>query len=116
MPYELFWQGPLDAVYHYAEKTRIEYERKRKELDLKCWMAGRYTRDAILSIYPALNPMAGKSPKQYPYPEKPYTLLEEDEKKKSDEQKRREIYDQVSAWANRMKSKSKVLKGGKING
>ena len=116
MPYDLFWLGAMDAVYHYSEKAKLEYELKRKELDLRCWLTGSYTREAILSIYQHLNPMAGKSAKQIPYPEKPRTMLREDEQKKSDEQKRKEIYDQFSAWAKSFKSTPKVLKGGKING
>lgn len=117
MPYDLYWQGPLDAFFLYLEKTRIEYERKRRELDLAGWTLGSYTRDAMMSVYRAFNPMAGKTAKDYPYPEKPRIMLADDEKKKSEEAKRKEIYDQFSAWAKSFKGRPKpTRKGEKTNG
>lgn len=107
MSYDLYWQGPLDAFYLYAEKTRMEYERKQRELDLAGWMFGLYTRDAILSMYKFLNPMAGKNAKDHPYPEKPRIQLSDEDKKKSEEVKRKEFYDQVSAWAKSFKARPK---------
>lgn len=115
MGYDLYWQGPLDAVYQYSEKTRLEYERMRKEMDFKSWLVGRYVRDAVLSVYPWLNPMAGKGAKQIPYPEKPYTVQAEEERQKTEEQKRKEIYAELSAWVSSFKA-SKVLKGGEKDG
>lgn len=115
MPYDLYWHGPLDAFFLYAEKTRLEYERKRKEMDLNCWLMGSYTRDAILSIYQTLNPMVGKNAKRIPYPEKPRTILDEEDKRKSEELKRKEIYDQISAWAKSFKGRPKQKRKGEKN-
>lgn len=111
MPYDLYWNGPPNAFFFYIEKTRIEYERRRKELDLSCWLMGSYTRDAILSIYRALNPMVNKNAKDFPYPEKPREALREEEKRRTEEEKRRKIYDQISAWANNIKGRRKRFKG-----
>lgn len=117
MPYDLYWNGASDAFFLYCEKTRREYERKQRELDLAGWLFGAYTRDAVLSIYQALNPMAGKSAKEIPYPEKPRIQLSDDEKRKSVEDKRREIYEQFSAWAKAFKERPKpIRKGEKTDG
>jgi hypothetical protein len=117
MPYDLYWNGASDAFFLYCEKTKREYERKQRELDFAGWMLGLYTRDAILSIYQALNPMAGKNAKEFPYPEKPRIQLSDEDKKKSEEAKRREIYEQFSAWAKAFKDRPKPKrKEEKTNG
>lgn len=71
MPYDLYWNGPINAYFIYAEKARAEEERHRNEMLDTVWLRGQYTVKALMSIYKLFNPMVGKDAPSYPYPEKP---------------------------------------------
>jgi len=86
MPYELYWRGPLSAYFIYAEKARMEFERRQEEMNSRAYLNGLYTREALLSVYHVFNPYAGNNPKIFPYPSKPIKpkkpLTPEQERKK----------------------------------
>jgi hypothetical protein len=88
MPYELFWHGPLSAYFIYAEKARVEFERKQDEMNNRAYLNGLYTREALLSVYHMFNPYAGKNARILPYPSKPIKpkkpLTPEQERKKEE--------------------------------
>lgn len=91
MSYDLYWWGPLDAYYIYAEKARREAERKQREVDISAWRAGLYVRDALLSVYHLFNPMVGKKAKTVDYPDKPYTMKMEKRREETLEDKQERI-------------------------
>jgi len=57
MPYELYWRGPLNAIFIYAEKARIERERENS----LAWLNGIYIKRAVVSAFN----------KDAPYPTEP---------------------------------------------
>lgn len=72
MPYELYWNGPIEAFFMYQKKLEFEVKQKQLEADYDAWRQGLYIRDALCSVYQLFNPMAGKSDKTLPYPKQPY--------------------------------------------
>lgn len=72
MPYDLFWNGPINAYFLYREKMILEAGCERDELLNKVWLYGKYFSLAMMDVYKAFNPWAGKDSPDFPYPAKPY--------------------------------------------
>jgi hypothetical protein len=71
MPYDLYWNGPINAYFLYAEKARLDVKRHINDLLDAAWMFGEYTAKALLSVYQYFNPIASEKSPRFPYPEKP---------------------------------------------
>lgn len=72
MPYQLFWRGPLEAFWHYREKALLESREKQQAVNFSAWIQGLYVREALGSVYHLFNALAGRDPKIFPYPSKPF--------------------------------------------
>jgi hypothetical protein len=89
MPYELYWRGPLGAFLIYAEKARLEAER----YNYRSWLDGRYTREALQSVYHLFNPMLRAEAPKHPYPSEPFKPPKPVSKEQ--EQRRQEMTDAI---------------------
>ena len=78
VPYDEYWNGDYTQLPFY----RKAYELKRKEKNQELWLSGLYTLRAIASMIP-------KS--EFPYPEEPLPLTDEDVRDMEERQKRAEI-------------------------
>lgn len=72
MSYEEFWDGDVQMAVYYRKAWKL----KQKHEDEVAWLTGLYVYNTLLSVYPVLNPMAGKNAKLRPYPELPVTWQE----------------------------------------
>lgn len=64
-------------------KAALEEQRKLHETDFTAWRQGAYVRDALTSVYHMFNGLVDQNKAtKYPYPEKPYYLLQEQEEER----------------------------------
>lgn len=95
MPYDLFWRGPINAFFIYAEKARLEAETERnKEFD-RVWLYGKYFGAAMADVYKIFNPWAKADSPSYPYPKEPYRPPRE--LTPAEKEERRQIIEKMKA-------------------
>lgn len=91
MPYELYWDGDVEAVKYY--RTVIEHKRKWQNQML--WLQGKYFYDALKAVMPPLS-IKFKADKIDSYIEEPYPLTEK-ESEERELRKQREHYEKMFA-------------------
>lgn len=98
MSAEEYWDGDpwLAKAYRKAYKIRIESE--EKTADRNAWRIGEYIRNALASVPITVNGFAPKGHTMHPYPEKPMTMLA-DEQKREENKKKQEENKQILAQA-----------------
>lgn len=74
MSYNDFWYGDITMTTFYLKAHNLEL----KEKDAEFWKQGMYIYEAILDCSPILHPFS-KAKKPLPYPEKPYSIQQEEE-------------------------------------
>ena len=69
MTYSDYWDGDCVLTKYYRKKYELDRDRKNFEL----WLQGMYIYEALLDVYPVLNPLS-KEKKPIPYRSEPIPL------------------------------------------
>lgn len=85
MSYDEYWYDDCYKAKYYRET----YEIQIKHNDEQFWMQGMYIYDALCRVSPILHAFSKSGTKPLPYPEKPYSMLIEENK--TEEEKQKEI-------------------------
>lgn len=85
MSYDEYWYDDCYKARYYRET----YEIQIKHNDEQFWMQGMYIYDALCRVSPILHAFSKSGTKPLPYPEKPYSMLNEEAK--TEEEKQKEI-------------------------
>lgn len=80
--YDEFWNGDYTHLKYYAERYKLETEKKNQEL----WLQGLYFFDALGTVVANATAKKGSTPKKYP--EKPYRITEPSKEEKEAEKKK----------------------------
>lgn len=87
MPYDLFWDGPPGARKAFLKAYQIRTETEQRVADSRFWQMGQYIRDALKSVQlKAVAVPVEKIKGLDHYPEKPY-MVQADEERKLKEKK-----------------------------
>ena len=84
MTAEQFWDGDPYLAKYYRKADTLRVERENQYL----WLQGMYIYDALCDVAPILQAMAKKGTKPHPYPEKPYSITENQRKREAEEQEK----------------------------
>ena len=98
MSAEEYWDGDSWLVKAYREAYRIRTEREIMDADRNAWRLGEYIRFALASTPITVNGFAPKGHHMQKYPEKPFTMQAE-EQKREDTRKKQEANKQEMAQA-----------------
>lgn len=98
MSAEEFWDGDSWLVKAYREAYRIRVENEEKVADRNAWRIGEYIRFALASVPITVNGFAPKGHHMQKYPEKPFAMQAE-EQKREDTRKKQEANKQEMAQA-----------------
>lgn len=102
VPYEEFWYGDYTKLKYYEEA----YLKKRKIQNENAWMQGIYFYSGVATAL--TNAFRDKGRSAEPYLEKPIDFFPKTamEQKAEEEQLKRKIIAQLSAWADDWKKKN----------
>ena len=102
MTYDQYWNDDCQLVKFYRKAHKLKNEQKNQEL----WLQGMYIYEALCNVSPVLHAFAKRGTRPLPYPEKPYSLTKEGNKRekeiqeKVNRQKAKAVFE---AWASRLK-------------
>lgn len=87
---EEYWDGDpwLARAYRKAYKIRVESE--EKTADRNAWRVGEYIRRALVSVPITVNGWAPKGHRLQEYPDKPMTMIAEEQKREANRKKQEE--------------------------
>lgn len=114
MPYDLYWDGDIDAVKAYKKLDKLRQEQD----NTKMWIQGLYFMEAVATVL-----SSGEN--RHTYPKKPYDLTggdkdEEDDESTSEEESNRQfVMAKMQEWAlrnNRVFEKRKAEEEAKKAG
>ena len=88
MSYSDYWDGDCLMTKYYRKKYELDRDRKNFEL----WLEGMYIYEALLDVYPVLNPLS-KNKEPIPYRSEPIALTAEKNKENEEREKVRKIED-----------------------
>lgn len=83
MSYDEYWYGDCYKAKYYRESYEIQIKHK----DEQFWMQGMYIYDALCRVSPILHAFSKSGTKPLPYPDKPYSMLIDENKTKQDKEK-----------------------------
>ena len=87
MSYSDYWDGDSTMTKYYREKYKIERDRKNFEL----WLQGLYIYEALIDVYPVLNPFS-KDKQPIPYRSEPLSLSQEENKKAKERENEKKMH------------------------
>lgn len=110
MSAEEFWDGEPWLVKAYRKAYRLRIENEEKTADRNAWRIGQYIRNALVSVPITVNGFAPKGHTMHTYPEKPFTMQAE-EQKREETKKKQEENKQILAQAMFQAFTEKMNKG-----
>ena len=82
MTYEEYWNGDPEIAKYYRDKHKCERKLRNQEL----WLQGAYIYEALLDVYPVLNPLSNEK-QPIPYRSEPLPLSDEEYQKQKEDKK-----------------------------
>lgn len=107
MSAEEFWDGEPWLTKAYRKAYRIRVENEERMADRNAWRLGQYIRHALVSVPITVNGFAPKGHHLQDYPEKPMTMIAEEQKreevrKKQEDNKQQMAQAMFHAFAEKM--------------
>lgn len=98
MPYEVYWDGETGARKAYREAYRIRMENEQRLSDINNWYMGQYMMHALQAVQLAavavpVKKISSDMPK---YPDQPFMITAEKEKKEEDRKQQEEDQSKVA--------------------
>ena len=90
MTAEQYWDGESWLVKGYRKAWQIRKEQEYREMDEAAWNQGQYIRLALQSVYLMVNGFVPKGSQAEKYPEKPFSVRAEEEKREKAKLEREE--------------------------
>ena len=105
MSYSDYWDGDCQMTKYYREKYLLDRDRKNFEL----WLQGMYIYEALLDVYPVLNPLS-KNKEPIPYRSEPIALTREGSEKNKERDNLKKLEDGKRAMMSIMDGINKKFK------
>lgn len=96
MSAEEYWDGEPWLVRSYREAYRIKMDNQDRIADRDAWRIGEYIRHAIASVPIVVNGFVPKGHRMHDYPEKPWAMIAEEQKRIENEKKKQENQQQMA--------------------
>ena len=93
---EEFWDGEPWRARAYRKAYRIRVENEEKKADRNAWRVGEYIRHALISVPITVNGLAPKGAHLQNYPEKPMSMIAEEQKQKEIKKKQEDNKQQLA--------------------
>ena len=114
MSYDLFWRGEPSLVVAFRKAEEMRNDKLNQQL----WLQGLYIYEALCDVSVVIPRVGKKKVKPVPYPDKPYELKTESDKKQEQREKRKmeAMKAKMEAFASRFNRKFAGKKGGNNDG
>lgn len=95
-----FWDGEVGLATAYRKKYEMQLEQENRRDDALAWLMGAYMRDALQSVYLLVNGFVPKKAEAMKYPEKPWSLKNEEQKQAQQKEETRRQNEEERIKAN----------------